>query len=359
MMIRMLALTAGAITALTLTAPAAPAYAGGNFGGGFTGNKNQICTPVKPTVNKTFNFNKTVNFNKNVIVNKPLTINKNINIQKNIDLSKHIEIKKNFDLSKNIEINKKIIINKGNAKAEAEAEAFAFAFAMASAQASANANAASSSFAFAHGGSSFVTVLNRGGEIGQIAVAPVEEQAEAACVTQWASVVKSIHAECIDRIGEHHPATRMISETWVDSSLSKELYRCLEGSSLKVIIGDVVQSDQGLAGIYEGGQVLVCKSGEALRHFQDGLVKCAIAEKVPDCTERSNLRKYGVGDLFFSYQTQVCARIAQVSESTSSQSHGYAKEGYSKGGYSSGYTRSENELQLSGMSLDGGVGYAQ
>jgi hypothetical protein len=27
---------------------------------------------------------------------------------------------------------------------------------------------------------------------------------------------------------------------------------------------------------------------------------------VPDCTERNNLRKWGTGDMFFSYVTRVC-----------------------------------------------------
>ncbi len=50
---------------------------------------------------------------------------------------------------------------------------------------------------------------------------------------------------------------------------------------------------------------------EALRHFKDGMLKCAPALPVPDCTERTNLRRYGTGDLFFSYRASVCVTAAR------------------------------------------------
>jgi hypothetical protein len=318
MMIRSLLLSAAALAVLTALDPGTPARAGGYGMGG------AVCLPNTRNIVKNFTFNKNININKNTYINKNIAINKNINITKNIDLSKKIEINKN------------IVINKGP-KSGSEAEAFAAAYAYASAQAEAN----SAAFAYARTGGSYVTVVNRGGEIGQLAVAQPEET----CVTQWATVVKSIHAECVDKLGEHHPATRMIPETWVDSSTEKEIFRCLPGSTLKVIIGDVVQSDHGLAGIYQGGTAIACGPGEALRHFKDGLVKCAVAEKVPDCTERTNLRKYGIGDLFFTYQSQVCAKPPEPPDGVV----------YSKGGYS----KATGETRLSNMTFDGGVGYGE
>ena len=36
------------------------------------------------------------------------------------------------------------------------------------------------------------------------------------------------------------------------------------------------------------------------------MLKCAPAVPVVDCTERTNLRKYGTADMFFSYRAQVC-----------------------------------------------------
>jgi hypothetical protein len=32
---------------------------------------------------------------------------------------------------------------------------------------------------------------------------------------------------------------------------------------------------------------------------------------VPDCTERTNLRKYGTGDMFFTYRAKVCMETHQ------------------------------------------------
>jgi hypothetical protein len=86
-----------------------------------------------------------------------------------------------------------------------------------------------------------------------------------------------------------------------------------------------------MAGTYANGQVLMCGLHEALRHYKDGMLKCAPAVPVPDCTERTNLRRYGTGDLFFSYRAQVCV--------TGGESHDV----------------STSDLDLSGMSLEGGV----
>ena len=58
------------------------------------------------------------------------------------------------------------------------------------------------------------------------------------------------------------------------------------------------------------------------------MLKCAPAMPVRDCTERTNLRKYGTGDMFFSYRTRVC-----VTREASADAE-----------------------DLSGMSMDGGVG---
>jgi hypothetical protein len=147
---------------------------------------------------------------------------------------------------------------------------------------------------------------------------------------QEATVVKSIHAVCISFEGREYAASHMIGDTWIDASYEGEVARCIPGSHLKVIIGEVLQSDQGLAGTYDHGQVLECAVGEALRHFKDGMVKCAPAVPVPDCTERTNLRRYGTGDFFFSFRAKVC-----VSESR---------------------TVETEATEVSGMTLDGGVG---
>jgi hypothetical protein len=288
---------AATITSMALVlAPIAPAYAGGS--GGYGGHGPNC---------------------KNgggVTVYKPVIINKNININKNIDLSKNININKNVNINKNININKTIVIDKASAVASAEAQA--------SAAANANAGAnAGATVIYSGGGYENVTVNNNygGGGIGAVAT-------ESRCEIQEATVVKAIHAICVSEDGREFPASHMVRETWIDSSYEGEVARCIPGAHLKVVIGDVLQSDEGMAGTYQNGQSLVCADHEALRHFKDGMLKCAPAVPVPDCTERTNLRRYGTGDLFFSYRTKVC-----VSTRTA-----------------------HSEADLSGMSLEGGVG---
>ena len=51
-----------------------------------------------------------------------------------------------------------------------------------------------------------------------------------------------------------------------------------------------------------------------MRHYKNGMLKCEAALPVKDCTERTNLRKWGTGDMFFSYRTQVCATPARQAQ---------------------------------------------
>jgi hypothetical protein len=86
-----------------------------------------------------------------------------------------------------------------------------------------------------------------------------------------------------------------------------------------------------MAGTYEHGQVLMCGPHEVLRHYKDGMLKCAPATPVPDCTERTNLRRYGTSDFFFAYRAEVCAATA--------------------------HEVSARDTNVSGVTLEGGVGY--
>jgi hypothetical protein len=318
---------AASFSMLATTLPMAPAFAGGSSmsgyhsGGGMTaGCKNgggsghggsgiSIYKPV--TINKNISVYKPVNINTNINIDKTINIYKPVTITKNIDNSKNITI------NKNVSINKSIVINKGGGSASAEASAWAAASAQASSSAQAN--------VVNYGGSYMdYTVINKnvGGD--------VSVSAEQTCHMQDASVVKAIHAVCVAD-GREFGASHMIRDTWIDSSYEGEVARCIPGATLKVIIGDMVQSDQGMAGSYENGQVLACATGEAVRHYKDGMLKCAPAVPVKDCTERTNLRLYGTGDFFFSFRTQVCASSVHSAESSS-------------------------DAAVSGMTLEGGVG---
>ena len=294
-----------------MLAPLSPAVAG-NYGGGYGGGS----TPGCPNMGGHGGGGSSININKNINIFKPVVINKNININKNIDINK------NLNINKNVIINKNIVINKVNAYAAAEATASA------AASAGAAANAGAQTIVYA--GSYQIINYNYHGTGGAIAVAAVH--AGGACHMQEANVVKSIHAVCVSFEGREYAASHMVGDTWIDSSYEGEIARCIPGSHLKVVIGDVLQSDQGLAGTYEHGQVLMCGEHEALRHYKDGMVKCAPAIPVPDCTERTNLRRYGTGDFFFSFRAQVCVNETRTSETVN------------------------ESTEVSGMSLDGGVG---
>ncbi|MDE2462623.1 MAG: hypothetical protein KGO02_02760 [Alphaproteobacteria bacterium] len=252
------------------------------------------------TVNKMVDVTTNVDNSKNITINKPVSITTNIDNSKTIDITKKIDNSKTIDNSKNISINKSIVINKGgdNISVSASAEA--------SASANAAAIAGAGAGAVVIGGGGWAPEAPQpymGGDIGSISVeaAPVHAQ----CTIQEATVVKAIHAVCIAAGGHEFPASHMLADTWISASYEGEVARCIPGAHLKIVISKVVQSNEGLAAGHKG-EVLECGPHEALRHYKNGMLKCAPAVPVPDCTERTNLRKYGSADMFFSYRAKVC-----------------------------------------------------
>jgi hypothetical protein len=195
--------------------------------------------------------------------------------------------------------------------------------------------------------------------------APVQQQSAPSgnsfvggqCHFVQATVIKSIHAVCVSADGHQFPASHMTPDTWINSGYEGEVARCLPGSTLRVLVGSVLQSNQGMATSYEDAEALVCGAGEAVRHYKDGMLKCAPAEKVVDCTERTNLRKYGTGDMFFTFVSQVCleqhqelvgGQTKESPEAAAARAQSYAKAQATSGDGSG--------LHLSGMTLAGGVG---
>jgi len=172
--------------------------------------------------------------------------------------------------------------------------------------------------------------------------------------------VKAIHAICVSADGHEFPASHMIGDTWINSGYESEIARCLPGSVLKVMVGSVMMSDQGMAVSLNDAQVLQCGPGMAVRHFKDGMLKCALATRVPDCTERTNLRKWGTGDMFFTYVTRVC--MEQKREMVGGQSRVTAGYSYSmtqeqRNMAAAAAAAKARELNLSGMNMNGGVGH--
>jgi hypothetical protein len=178
---------------------------------------------------------------------------------------------------------------------------------------------------------------------------------------RWAdtTVVKAIHAICLSRDGHQFPAAHMIGDTWINSGYEGEVVRCLPGSSLKVMVGSVMMGEQGMAVSLNDAQILSCAPGQAVRHYKDGMLKCAVAEKVPDCTERNNLRKWGTNDMFFTYVTRVCLdqkREMVGGMSRVSSGYSYSMTSQQRDMAAQAAQSKARELKLSGMSLNGGVG---
>jgi len=181
-----------------------------------------------------------------------------------------------------------------------------------------------------------------------------------------ATVVKTIHAICVASDGHQFPASHMTGDTWINSGYEGEVARCLPGTKLTAVIGSVTQNGQEMMTSLANAQTLQCGTGEALRHYKNGMLKCAPAVRVPDCTERTNLRKYGSGDMFFTYVAKVCQetgkefiggqsrqsalttgnRVASASGSFSASSSSAASSSASDSRF----------LTLRGMVMTGGVG---
>jgi len=306
------------------------------------GPVNHLAGFHPPSIDNSIHIFKPVTITNNVNVFKPITIDKSIHVtttidnSKNINITKPVSITKTIDNSKTINIDKSVVINKNISDADAVAIAAAIAEASANAVASATAiatalsNSSSSSSAtvnfsaasnnFSNASSNganaslasvYVTsfapeapVAFAGGDIGNLSVeiAPLAQP----CTIQEATVVKAIHAICISDDGHEFPASHMLGDTWINASYEGEVARCLPGARLKIVMGKVTQSSEGMAAGTSSGQVLQCAAHESLRHYKDGVLKCAPAVAVPDCTERTNLRRYGTGDMFFSYRARIC-----------------------------------------------------
>jgi hypothetical protein len=161
------------------------------------------------------------------------------------------------------------------------------------------------------------------------------------------------------RDGRSFPAARMIGDTWINSGYEGEILRCLPGSTLRVMVGSVMMGEQGMSVSMNDPQILNCAPGQAVRHYKDGMLKCAVAEKVPDCTERNNMRKWGTNDMFFTYVTRVCLdqkREMVGGQSRVSSSYSYSMTTQQREMAAAAAQSKARELRLSGMSLNGGVG---
>ena len=116
----------------------------------------------------------------------------------------------------------------------------------------------------------------------------MEEESYTRMVEGW----RVVRAVCIDDRGTPHPASRPERDERVREGFEGEIFRCMAGTTLQATLGDRLESGDD---IFEGGQVIQCQRGDALRYGRGGEVFCARAEAMRDCNERSLLRLYGPG----------------------------------------------------------------
>jgi len=121
---------------------------------------------------------------------------------------------------------------------------------------------------------------------------------QTSCVQQsgYTMAYKPVQAVCVDDKGTPHPASRPSSDQRVDSNFEGEIFRCMAGTTMQVIIGD----DTGLAGgrtatSFNNASGFSCAKGQALVHRRGGQLVCQAQIPQRNCNERSLLRRNGPG----------------------------------------------------------------
>ncbi len=109
--------------------------------------------------------------------------------------------------------------------------------------------------------------------------------------TRWVEGWRVVHVVCVDDTGTPHPASRPDPSERVDAHYDGEIFRCMSGTALHATIGWREHGDDR----FEGGDVIHCRKGEALRHAPGGALSCATQEPRRNCNERSLLRLHGPG----------------------------------------------------------------
>jgi len=119
---------------------------------------------------------------------------------------------------------------------------------------------------------------------------PTQQQT---CVDQTTQVsaLRPVQAVCLDAKGTPHPASRPSAEQRVDVSFNGEIFRCMSGTTMQVILGDVNAGQSS----FNNAEGFSCKKGEALVHRRGGQLTCAPQAPQRNCNERSLLRRNGPG----------------------------------------------------------------
>ncbi|MDP1629847.1 MAG: hypothetical protein Q8L66_00325 [Caulobacter sp.] len=128
-----------------------------------------------------------------------------------------------------------------------------------------------------------------------------------------------IQAFCLDDRDVPHPASQVFADRDVDDLYDGELYRCIAGSRLQVIVADFAEQIS-----FNGGVTTLCAKGEALyraRGADGGQLVCRPQKPARDCNERSLLRRFGAGIkvlTIVTIETYTAYREEEVTESSAS-----------------------------------------
>lgn len=120
------------------------------------------------------------------------------------------------------------------------------------------------------------------------------------CVDQGGYTVsyRPVQAFCVDDKGTPHPASRPSADKQVNPSFEGEIFRCMAGTSMQVVLGN--NSHSALSGGYTTASFskasgFSCAKGEALVHKRGGQLVCQAQIPQRNCNERSLLRRNGPG----------------------------------------------------------------
>ena len=121
---------------------------------------------------------------------------------------------------------------------------------------------------------------------------------QTSCVAQsgYTTAWRPVQAVCVDDKGTPHPASRPSADQRVDANFEGEIFRCMAGTTMQVILGD----QSGLAGgtssaSFQKASGFSCAKGEALVHRRGGQLVCQAQIPQRNCNERSLLRRNGPG----------------------------------------------------------------
>ncbi|WP_443747964.1 hypothetical protein [Asticcacaulis solisilvae] len=251
----------------------------------------------------------------------------------------------------------------------------------ASASGSANVFAGASSGAAVYGGGygNWSQTPGYVQQAGGLAVVTGDEGYEAVSESRSVTRTLIIQASCIDDTGVPHPASQVFPDRDVANAYTGEVYRCIAGTHMQVVMADCLDGAGGLASDhavsesasysrseereehssygrngshgyassssesheehgssaaggrhvdmaclshvnFDGGKTMTCQKGDAL-WFDHGNMTCRAQIPARQCNERSLLRRFGVGTKMLTVtRTESFARKREVATSSKSSS---------------------------------------